>query len=81
MFGLAHSSEWEQTSTIAFRGIGASEVEVARIPDMSIEELCDWRRKVKADPSLQAYIHFWGNALPDEILYFLQRWNSWTRAG
>ena len=66
---------------IAFRGIGASEVEVARIPDMSIQELSDLRRKLKADPCLQAYIHFWGDALPDEeILYFLQRWNSSMRA-
>jgi hypothetical protein len=66
---------------IAFRGIGASEVEVALIPDMSIEELCDLRRKLKADPYLLAYIRFWGDALPDEeILYFLQRWNSWMRA-
>ena len=66
---------------IAFRSIGASDVEVARIPDMSIEELCDLRRKLKADPYLLAYIRFWGDALPDEeILYFLQRWNSWMSA-
>jgi hypothetical protein len=61
----------------AFRGIGASELEVARILDMSSEELCDLGRKLKADPYLQAYIRFWGDALPDEeILYFLRRWNS-----
>ena len=66
---------------IAFRNVGASEQEVARIPYMSVEELCDLRRKLKADPHLQAYIRFWGDALPDEeILYFLQRWNSWMRA-
>lgn len=65
---------------IAFRSIGASWVEVAHIPYMSIEELCDLRRKLNGDPCLQAYIRFWGDALPDEeILYFLQRWNSWSR--
>ena len=65
---------------IAFRSIGASEREVADIPYMSVEELCDLRRKLKADPYLQAYIRFWGDALPDEdILYFLQRWNSLRR--
>lgn len=66
---------------IAFRDIGASEEEVTRIPDMSVEELCDLRRKLNLDPSLLAYIRFWGDALPDEeILYFLQRRNSWMRA-
>jgi len=64
---------------IAFRNVGASEQEVARIPYMSVEELCDLRRKLKVDPYLLAYIRFWGDALPDEeILYFLQRWNSWA---
>ena len=62
---------------IAFRSIGASEVEVARVLEMSTEELCNLGRKLKADPYLLAYIRFWGDALPDEeILYFLQRWNS-----
>jgi hypothetical protein len=64
---------------IAFRDVGASEEEVTRIPFMSVEELCDLRRKLKVDPYLVAYIRFWGDALPDEeILYFLQRWNSWA---
>jgi hypothetical protein len=66
---------------IAFRDIGADEEEVARIPDMSVEDLCDLSRKLKADAYLQAYIRFWGDVLPDEdILYILQHWNSWMRA-
>jgi hypothetical protein len=64
----------------ALRDIGASEDEVRRIPDMSVDELYELQNRLGADPYLQAYVGSWGDTQPDhEILDLLRKWNAETK--